>query len=224
MRISPLQYAGRLLRRAGNALLKQASLKGIWIDVGAHLGENTLICATQNPEVTVYAFEPNLRVASSLFGLAPNYFVIPMAVAETDGSALFHINSYDHASSLLKMDEDARRLWKGGEALREESVLTVPTIRLDTFMSVVGISRVDFLKIDTQGNDLGVIRSAGQRLRDIRKITLEVDITARRLYQGSPSKDEVLSFLEGAGFRLISKERQSHEQEENLTFESSLSN
>ena len=224
MRASPLHHAGRLLRRAGNVLLKQASLKGIWIDVGAHLGEITLTYAAQNPELTVYAFEPNLRAASTLFGRAPNYVVIPMAVAETDGTAPFRVNSFDQASSLLKMDENARRLWKGGDALREESVLTVPTIRLDTFMSVVGISRVDFLKIDTQGNDLGVIRSAGQRLQDIRKITLEVDITARRLYQGSPSKDEVLSFLEGAGFRLISKERQSHEQEENLTFESSLSN
>jgi hypothetical protein len=142
-----------------------------------------------------------------------------MAVAEIDGAAQFHINSFDQASSLLAMDESARRTWRGGEVLREESVVTVPTIRLDTFMSIAGVARVDFLKIDAQGNDLAVIRSAGHRIRDISKINLEVDVTPKRLYQGSPSKQEVLSFMQAAGFTLVANEQQSYGQEENLTFE-----
>jgi FkbM family methyltransferase len=223
VRFSPLRYAGRILRRAGNQLLKQASLKGIWIDVGAHHGETTLGYASHNPALTIYAFEPNLRAAAKLFGLAPNYVVIPMAVAETDGAAQFHVNSFDQASSLLTMDETARQSWKGDEALNEESVLTVPTIRLDTFLNNMRIPRVDFLKVDTQGNDLSVLRSCGKRLRDIRKITLEVDVSPRRLYQGSPSKEEVLSFLQGSGFTLVSSISQSQGQEENLTFECSSS-
>lgn len=223
MSFSALHLAGRFFRSAGNKLLKQASLNGVWIDVGAHHGEHTIGTAQGNPGLTIYAFEPNLRVASFLFGRAQNYVVLPMAVAETDGCSQLHVNSCDSASSLLVMDEDARRSWKGGDGLHEESIVTVPTIRLDTFMSIVGISRVDFLKIDAQGNDLAVVRSAGPRLRDIRKITLEVDITPKRLYQGAPSKQEVLSFMQGAGFRLVSEEQQSYEQEENLTFECSSS-
>jgi len=219
VRFNPLQHAGHLLRRAGNELLKQASLKGIWIDVGAHHGEITLGYANLNPGLTVYAFEPNLRAASFLFGRASNYIVISMAVAEMDGTAQLHINSFDPASSLLAMDESARRAWTGGEVLREESVVTVPTIRLDTFMSIAGVARVDFLKVDTQGNDLAVIRSAGHRIRDIGKITLEVDVTPTRLYRGSPSKQEVLSFMQAAGFTLVANEQQSYGQEENLTFE-----
>jgi FkbM family methyltransferase len=202
-------------------MLRRSGVKGVWIDVGAHLGETTLTCALENPGLTVYAFEPNLRAAASLLSRAPNYIVIPLAVAETDGCAQLHINSSEEASSLLAMDEDSRRSWNGGEALREKSLVTVPTIRLDTFMDSTGITRVDFLKVDTQGNDLAVVRSAGKRLRDISKVTLEVDVSPRRLYQGSPSKEEVLSFLESAGFKLISCEQQSQGQEENLTFECS---
>ena len=216
-------WPAQALRKAGNELLKWASIKGTWIDVGAHLGETTLTFANHNPGLIVYAFEPNLRAAHALFGRAPNYVVIPMAVAETDGAAQFHINSFEQASSLLTMNESARLSWRGGEALREESVLTVPTIRLDTFMDHMRINRVDILKVDTQGNDLAVVRSAGQRLRDICKITLEVDLTPNRLYQGSPSKEDVLSFLEAGGFKLVSNERQSYGQEENLTFECSFS-
>lgn len=221
MGFNALRIAGRILRRAGNGLLQQSSLKGVWIDVGAHHGEVTLGSAKDNPGLTIYAFEPNLRAAAVLFGYAPNVIVIPMAVAETDGAAEFHINSLYEASSLLPIDEDARRTWKGGETLRQESVVSVPTIRLDTFLNKMGIAGVDFLKIDTQGNDLAVVRSAGKRLRDIQRITLEVDLSPHRLYQGSPSKADVLSFMQNSGFKLVSNELQSQGQEENLTFECS---
>lgn len=213
-----LEFVGRALRRAGNELLKRNSISGVWIDVGAHLGETTLGYANHNPNLTIYAFEPNLSAAAKLFGRAPNYVVIPMAIAETDGHAEFHINAFDAASSLLKMDENVRRSWTGGEVLREESLVTVPTIRLDTFMRLLSIARVDFLKVDTQGADLAVLRSAGSRLHDVVKITLEIDLSEKRLYQGSASKAEIVTFLHDAGFKLVSTETQAQGQEENLTF------
>jgi len=212
---------GRVLRRMGEEIVRRSGIEGTWIDVGAHHGETTLGYARHNPGLRIFAFEPNLSAAAKLMGRAPNYVVIPMAIADTDGHAEFHINAFDAASSLLKMDENVRRSWTGGEALREESTITVPTIRLDTFMTLLGISTVDFLKIDTQGADLDVLRSAGARLRDIAKITLEVDISPLRLYQGSASKDDILAFLRGAGFKLVSSESQSSKQEENLMFEHS---
>jgi FkbM family methyltransferase len=156
-----------------------------------------------------------------MLGRAANFVVLPMAVAEKDGCSEFYINRYDAASSLLPMNEESRSSWIGGDALLLEKTITVPTIRLDTFMTTAGIARVDFLKIDTQGNDLAVIRSAGQRIQNIRRITLEVDVTPNRLYEGSPSKEEVVSFLRSVGFRLVSNEQQSYQQEENLTFERS---
>jgi len=216
-------YIASSLHSVGAKIFRRGGIKGLWLDVGAHMGETTLMQALQNPGLTVYAFEPNLRAVASLIGRARNFIALPMAVAETDGCAQLHMNSFEEASSLLAMDEASRRSWKGGEALREESVVTVPTIRLDTFLDLMRIPLVDFLKIDTQGNDLAVVRSAGKRLGDIRKITMEVDVSRRRLYQGSPSKQEVLSFMLAAGFTLISSEQQSQGQEENLTFECSFS-
>jgi hypothetical protein len=85
-------------------------------------------------------------------------------------------------------------------------------------MDLLGIRKVDFLKIDTQGSDLIVLESAGDRLRDVAKITLEVGVAPMPLYKGAPSKDEVLAFLSEAGFVSVGTERQTHGQEENLTF------
>lgn len=207
-----------MLRKIGTELLQRGGIKGTWIDVGAHHGEVTLDCAILNPGLRVYAFEPSLRAAASLIGRAPNFIVIPMAVAESDGHAQFHMNTFDAASSILPMDEDVRSDWIGGQVLQVETVATVATIRLDTFMNLFKITSVDFLKIDTQGMDLAVVRSAGARLRDIGKITLEVDLSPKPLYRGAASKGEVLDFMTSAGFKLVSAERQSHGQEENLTF------
>ena len=223
LRWKPVELTGRALRRVGTSILRRGGLQGIWIDVGAHHGENTIGYANHNPGLTIYGFEPNLRVAATLIGRAPNFIVLPMAVAETNGSADFHINAFDASSSLLRIDEEARRAWTGGDQLKTLDTVRVPTLRLDTFLDIVGIACVDFLKIDAQGADLVVLRSAGLRLRDIAKITLEVDVSPRRLYVGSSSRDEIVAFLTNAGFKLVSAEPQTHGQEENLTFISSVS-
>ena len=60
--------------------------KRIWIDVGAHLGERTLEKAKTDEDLTVYAFEPNLRAAVEVFGHLNNFVVLPMAVFSAFGS------------------------------------------------------------------------------------------------------------------------------------------
>jgi FkbM family methyltransferase len=218
MGLNPILWTGRALRKVGNELLRRNGIQGTWVDVGAHHGETTIGYARHNPGLTIYEIEPNLRAALRMMGHAPNVIVIPMAVAEKDGCADFHINAYEESSSLLSTNEEALQTWVGVEKLKVESVVTVPTIRLDTFMHLAGIKNIDFLKIDTQGMDLAVLRSAGSRLRDIAKITLEVEVAPVHFYSGAPSKDEVLRFLDEAGFALTGVESQTHGQEENLTF------
>jgi len=212
------EWIGRAFRKFGTEILERQGIKGIWIDVGAHHGEVTLGYANHNPGLRIYAFEPNLRAAAKLFGLAPNYVVIPMAVAETDGCANFHLNAFEASSSLLSLDQQAVKSWVRGELLREVGTVSVPTVRLDTFMKAMGINRIDFLKVDAQGMDLAVIRSAGDRIRDITKIVVEVSIASAPVYLNSPTKNEVISFLKDTGFSLLGAEKQSSDQEEDLTF------
>jgi FkbM family methyltransferase len=217
MIFDPLLLAGRALRKLGSALLDLRGLSGTWIDVGAHQGESSLMAALENPGLRVYAVEPNIRAAARLFGAAPNYVVLPIAIAEHDGAADFHLNASEMSSSLLAINEDAKRSW-AGMSIEVVSTNTVPTLRLDTLMDLLEIQNVDFLKIDAQGMDLAVLRSAGQRILDIAKVQLEVETVPVPFYVGSPPKSEVLCFLDRAGFTLIASESQTRGQEENLTF------
>jgi len=214
------------LSREGNLTLGAAfrkpplakSFRQIWLDVGAHLGETTLEPARADPKLIVYAFEPNLRLAARMFGVLENYIVIPMAVAEYDGFAPFYLNRCDAASSLLPFNQQALTDWIGGNMLGVESEVLVPTIRLDTFLDQTDIERVDLLKIDTQGGDFGVLESAGDRLRDVQKIVLEVAVTPAQLYTGAKEKSAIVDFLQRQEFVLIEARKQTHGQEENLTF------
>ena len=193
-------------------------LAEIWIDVGAHLGEKTFAFAQQNPALRIYAFEPNLQLAAQRLGLLPNFVVVPMAVSEQDGCAEFYLNAFAAASSLLPFDSAGLVRWRGGEVLKVERKLVVPTIRLDTFLELMGIPEVRFLKIDAQGADLAVIRSLGSRIKHVGKISLEVQINPVPLYAGGSQKEEVQHYMRAAGFSLETCEKQSYDQEENLTY------
>jgi FkbM family methyltransferase len=214
-----IHFAGRGLRRAGLQLMDYRALKRVWLDVGACKGEHCYGFALVNPSLRVFLFEPNLRMAVKLFGMLPNFLGVPLAVTETDGSSELNINSHADASSLLPLDEQGVRQWSGAQDLRTVEKVTVGTIRLDTFLNLAGIQSVDYLKIDAQGMDLDVVRSAGNRLKDIHRICLECDVTPHPLYRGAPTKNETVEFLESRGFALIDALPQSDGQEENLTFE-----
>ncbi|HEX9398072.1 MAG TPA: FkbM family methyltransferase [Burkholderiales bacterium] len=216
------KFAG-LLWRIERRVERAHPLTGVWLDVGAHRGEITLPFAERHPQLEVHAFEPNAPAARGLEdrlkGRLPNYHVHAVAVTEHDGEAEFHVNAFEAASSTLALDPRGLERWSGGEALKVERTLRVPSVRLDSFLNRHGIQAVDWLKIDAQGADLAVVRSLGERLKDVRRVTLEVQTTPYALYQGAADRESVLAFMRRAGFVLAHAELQSRGQEQNLSFE-----
>jgi FkbM family methyltransferase len=151
-------------------------------------------------------------------GRLRNYVVLPIAIAELDGSAELQLNAYEQSSSLLPADEAGVKSWVTEQQFKVVGSVTVPTMRLDTFLDGAGIESVDFLKVDAQGLDLDVVKSAGNRLRDMAKVQLEATLVSYRQYEGAPGKSVIVEYMESRGFRLAEEETQSHGQEANLTF------
>jgi len=208
----------RALRETFGRWARSRQYRRIWFDVGAHEGETSFPYAAADPSLLVYAFEPNLHAASRIMGRLRNYVVIPVAVAERDGSAELQLNAYEQSSSLLPADHTGVEKWITEQEFKVIGSVTVPTMRLDTFMNQAGIEFVDFLKIDAQGLDLEVVKSAGDRLRDVAKVQLEATTVAYRQYEGAPGKSVIIEYMDSMGFRLAGEEIQSHGQEANLTF------
>jgi protein O-GlcNAc transferase len=192
----------------------------VWIDVGAHSGERTFFAAAANPNLLVFAFEPNLKLISKRMGLIPNFVALPFAVSESDGCLTYYENIDSFTNSTLPLDPEGLGSWPGDpRGLSLVKTSTVPSIRLDTFLDGAEVDNVDWLKIDTQGTDLPVIRSAGKRIENIQKITAEVKITPNQLYSGETHRREMVEFMESSGFKLVREEVITYGQYADLTFE-----
>ena len=188
-----------------------------WIDVGAHLGETTFHIAAQNPRLLVFAFEPNWELARQIMGRLANFVVLPMAVSEADGLDTFFVNRQNDSSSFLRIREEViERAKAQNRDCSVKAEIKVPTIRLDTFMGQMDLRRVDYLKVDAEGTDLRVIRSAGDRLKDICRVKAEVDVVPGRY--GETSRAEMLAFMGAHGFKLTAVETQNEGRQENLSF------
>jgi len=202
----------------------------VWLDVGAHIGSHSVPFAYADPTLHVHAFEPHPRVAKWLTASAsmlPNYTVWPVAVGVKDGFSDFYLSSDDGdgCSSLLPFDPDGLKRWVGTTPvpLGTTEIVSVPIIRLDTFLNREGIQHVDYLKVDAQGTDLDVVRSLGDRIKDVAVIMVEVIIAEVSLYMGQSEKDALVEFLQQAGFQLQTLEWQTIDPngihlDENLTF------
>lgn len=142
----------------------------------------------------------------------------PVAVTESDGFTKIYLNSNDETNSTLPLNEEAAAKWRSKRPIRAVGGAIVPTMRLDTFMRLMNIHSVDYLKVDAQGNDLSVVRSAGERIKDIKKVRMEVQVTDVPVYEGAGTKDGILEYISENGFLLVEASQQSHGQEENLLF------
>jgi len=203
-RLKPRYRIGSALRFIADHLLRPYNTppqQRIWIDVGSHLGERTFHHAQADPNLTVYAFEPNIDLVVQRQGRLPNFHVFAQAVSNKEGQATFHITAYDYASSLLPLDPDTG--WDEEWDVSVAETRTVPTVRLDNFMDRMQIDEVDFLKIDAQGHDFAVIRSAGERIRDVKHIDTEVMTGKTALYIGEDDKREMIEYLLARGFILL---------------------
>lgn len=188
----------------------------VWFDVGAHLGETTLKHALTDPSLTVYAFEPIPELARKLDDMAPdNYHVYDDAIDESFAVVPFYVHGANETSSLLPFNEEGKAAW--GASFGDTNIINVKTFRLDWFMDFHNIDRVDYIKIDTQGNDLAVVRSLGERIKDVDAIMAEVQL--QPLYRGAATKDEMLAYMTEHDFVLTRSTVQTRGKEENLYFE-----
>jgi FkbM family methyltransferase len=178
-------------------------------DVGANNGNSFLPAARWFRRWRVTAFEPTPELVALLQRRAEglsNYQVIPNAVSENPGKATFNVDSLEDwgCSSLLEFNEARRETWADRHDLEVTHRIEVEVIRLDRFIDDHGVKRIDYLHIDTQGSDLRVLRSLGDKLAIVQAGVMEVPVRPElRLYNDQHTKEEALAFLGEAGFVVV---------------------
>lgn len=141
------------------------------IEVGANTGSDTL--KFLNEGFRVFAFEPTPELVLHLqqkLGSNPNFFLLPMAVDIQNGWAKFNVagNGDWGCSSLYTFSDDLPEKWPRPDFKTTHSY-TVMTTRLDTFIEANGITTIDYLWIDAQGNDFNALKSMGNYINSVKE-------------------------------------------------------
>jgi len=154
------------------------------VDVGANVGEFTIMCS-QNTE-KVFAFEPDPNCFLCLkenTRAIDNVDIINYCASNVNSNKVFYLLSEDADSSLI-------------EPKTYNDKIEINTVRLDSWMDSKGLPEIDFLKIDAEGAELEVLEGLGDKIGSVKKIS--VDGGPERY--GEPTSGEINKFLQLKGF------------------------
>jgi FkbM family methyltransferase len=180
-------------------------MRNIIFEVGANLGNDTQNFLASGS--LVYAFEPTPELHLHLknrFKNVSNYIPVPLAVDLENRWTTFNIaGSADWGcSSIHDFNPNIHQEWEGRPDFNVTDRCTVMTIRLDTFMQIYNIDKIDYLWIDAQGNDFRVLQSLGDRIKDVNKGRCEVANDVN-LYSGVDNTVETVgNWLSSQGFQI----------------------
>ena len=165
------------------------------LDVGAHRGTSTRPFAEQGWRV--HAFEPdpkNRALFERDLTKYSNVTVDPRAVSNVDGH---HVTLYtsEESSGITSLVA-----FTDGHA----PTVTVETIRLDTFISEESISKIDFLKMDTEGFDLMVLE--GFPWSEMRPPVVLCEFEDNKTKIIGYSTGDMIDFLVDRGYTLLISE------------------
>jgi FkbM family methyltransferase len=183
-------------------------------DIGACEGEDSIRYARLFPAARIYAFEPrtdNCERARSNFkkyGVS-SVTLEQIALSDQDGTADFYYsegqpdnvpsgenwNFGNKSSSLLAPGEEIK---KHHSWLKFREPVKVQTNTLASYTAEKKISQIDLVHLDVQGAELMVLKGAGEKIKDIRLIWLEVESVA--LYRKQALKGEIAAFMKKQGF------------------------
>ncbi|MEH3146495.1 MAG: FkbM family methyltransferase [Methylobacterium frigidaeris] len=181
---------------------------GVFFDVGANIGEITLVAAKRvGTSGAVYAFEPMAAIHAKLAAnVAANGFsqvrLVASGVSDRPGTQAIY------ASTGLYCDgsehEGLGTLYATAERGRLSAEIDLTTI--DAVVGREGLTRLDGIKLDIEGAELPAIRGAAESLRRFRP-WLIVEIGTETCEAAGYEPADLLAALPGYRFSRIERHR-----------------
>lgn len=191
--------------RAGIKFIYERSLhfeSPIFMDIGANTGSYSLL-PKANPSMFCYAFEPMptsyefLNINIALNGLQDKVKTFLIALADKAETGTLKYPNSGKESGLATLGDPT--LYHS--SAKEWAKIQVPVRTLDSIAIENGISRVDIIKIDTEGCELLVLKGGEKLIMDcLPEIMLEYEGTTAMF--GYDCKD-ITCLLESWGYNKV---------------------
>ncbi|HEX6961975.1 MAG TPA: FkbM family methyltransferase, partial [Lacipirellula sp.] len=195
-RTHPVAKKFDLMRRLGIDLV---------LDVGANTGQFAGELREQGYRGRIISFEPIPSVYRELERHAagdPRWTTKNFALGNQDGEQTIHVSQKSWSSSLLEVTEASTSAFPDSRAVSSESIRVR---RLDSvFPELEADHRTIWLKVDTQGYEMQVLKGAVDSLARVAMLQLELAFVP--LYQDQALFQDVYPWVVERGFRLGSLE------------------
>lgn len=152
----------------------------------------------------IISFEPNPDAAAALRVKAaknPAWIIEEIALADHDGEQTFHIMSDSLFSSLKTPRHDVVDLFRDMNKISESVTVKTETLTsaFKRLKNKYNFQR-PFLKLDTQGLDVMVVKSGESVIHEF--VGLQSELSVKRIYEDSVDYKDALRYYEGSGFSL----------------------
>lgn len=189
----------------------EATLKGDKInalDIGAKGG------VFQLPKLLKYTdyigFEPNSEELDKL-NADEDVRYLPYALGRSNGESVFRITQHSSYSSFLEFDEKNFKkhfhlmsnynLWKSGFRVKEN--INVSTKTLDNLIDEIKTNTIDFIKLDTQGSELDILKGAINAIRENKIGVIFCEVNFVRIYKEQNLFSDLDLFLRENNYEFI---------------------
>lgn len=161
---------------------------GVLIDVGANEGNYSLEALGVNQSLNVYSFEPHPITYSSLVrNVASHANVIPINKGMSAKNGVLKLYDYpnkDGSSHASLFQDVITEIHSAGFSVAHEVVI----VTLDDFIESENINEISLLKIDTEGNELGVLWGGvkaltGRKIKAIHFEFNEMNVASRVFFR-----------------------------------------
>lgn len=181
------------------------------VDVGANVGQFSLLVRALHPDAQIVAFEPLPEAAAryrQVFHDDSRAVLHEAAISPARGTATMHVSAAADSSSLLPISERQSELFPGTQEVGTTDVEAGP---LDAFVSADLLVSPAMLKIDVQGFELEVLRGSLPLLPAFAYVYVEASFEA--LYQDQALFEDVARFLEAEGYTEVGRYNMAHTAE-----------
>lgn len=171
----------------------------IVLDVGANDGDYGREIRDRGYKGLIVSFEPNPKAYDRLkrsIGGDSNWLAYPCALGEKDGDADLSVAENDAMSSFKGLTEFGQ-----GTGAKATGAVKVKTSRLDSFLGErPELMKNIYLKIDTQGFEMEVLRGAGNMLSRIAVVQAEIALV--HTYRDELDWLTIVSWIRDQGFEV----------------------
>ena len=153
------------------------------------------------PILQIVAFEPDARsdVAADT-KLGAKVTVISKAAAASEGEAKIYLTRKPRCSSLYEPNREVISRYPDPERYDVVREGTVSCTTVDAAFKQVALS-MDFIKIDTQGTELDVLRGAAESLKNC--LGAEIEVEFQKLYNGACTFRDIDGYVSDYGLELF---------------------